>query len=60
VKTLEAAMLGAAGVFGVMAGMAGSFFASRVPNRAETIQTAAGIVLLGGFALVGWAMPVMM
>jgi hypothetical protein len=53
-------MLGAAGVFGVMAGMAGSFFASWLPARAETIQTVAGIILLGGFALVGWAMPVMM
>jgi hypothetical protein len=53
-------MLGVAGVFGVMAGMAGSFFAGWLPTRAEAIQTAAGIILLGGFALVGWAMPVMM
>jgi uncharacterized membrane protein len=53
-------MLGAAGVFGVIAGMAGSFLASWLPARAEAVQTAAGIVLLGGFALVGWAMPVMM
>lgn len=53
-------MLGAAGVIGVMAGMAGSFLATWVPARAQAVQTAAGIMLLGGFALIGWAMPVMM
>jgi hypothetical protein len=53
-------MLGAAGVLGVMAGMASSFLAKWSPARAEAVQTAAGIMLLGGFALVGWALPVMM
>jgi hypothetical protein len=53
-------MLGAAGVLGVMAGMASSFLARRLPARAEAVETAAGIMLLAGFALVGWALPVMM
>jgi hypothetical protein len=53
-------MLGAAGVFGVIAGMGSSFFARWLPAHAEAVQTAAGILLLGGFALVGAAMPVML
>jgi hypothetical protein len=53
-------MLGVAGVFGVMAGTASSFFARWLPAHAEAVQTAAGMLLLGGFALMGWAMPVML
>ncbi len=53
-------MLGAAGVFGVMAGMAGACLVGWLPAHARAVQTAAGLMLLGGFALVGWAMPVML
>jgi hypothetical protein len=60
VKTLEAAMLGAAGVFGVMAGMISACLPRWLPAYAEAVQTAAGLMLLGGFALMGSAMPVML
>lgn len=53
-------MLGAAGVLGVMVGMASASLARWLPAHTKAVQTAAGVMLLGGFALVGWAMPVML
>lgn len=53
-------MLGAAGVFGVIAGTVSACLPRWLPAHAQAVQTAAGLMLLGGFALVGWAMPVML
>lgn len=52
-------MLAAAGLFSVINGVAAACFARRWPAHAQTIETAAGALLFGGFALVGWAAPAM-
>lgn len=52
-------MLAVAGLFSVMTGAVAACLARRWPVHAQTIETAAGALLLGGFALVGWAMPAM-
>lgn len=52
-------MLPAAGLLSVIAGVVGACLARRWPAHAQRIETAAGALMLGGFALVGWAMPAM-
>jgi hypothetical protein len=52
-------MFAAAGLFSVISGAVAASLAQRWPVRAQAIETAAGTLLLGGFALVGWAMPAM-
>jgi len=52
-------MFAAAGLFSVIAGAVAACLARRWPVHAQAIETAAGALLLGGFALVGWAMPAM-
>jgi len=52
-------MFAAAGLFSVTTGAVAACLAERWPVHAQTIETAAGALLLGGFALVGWAMPAM-
>lgn len=50
-------MFAAAGLLSVLAGIAFACFAKRLPEHAEVVETTAGALLLGGFALVGCAMP---
>jgi hypothetical protein len=50
-------MLGIAGLLGVVAGGVLAYFAERLPAHTEFLETAAGILVLGGFALAGYAMP---
>ena len=52
-------MLAIAGFFSVITGVTAACVARRWPAHAQNIETAAGALLLGGFALVGWAMPAM-
>ena len=52
-------MVGLAGLFIVTIGSVGACLAQRVPDHTKTIATAAGFLLLGGFALIGCALPVM-
>jgi len=52
-------MLSLAGLFGVAGGGVVGYLAERFPAHIETIETAAGVLLLGGFALVGCALPAM-
>ena len=52
-------MIGATGLVSVIAGAVVAYFADRFPIRAETIETGAGILLIGGFALVGCMLPMM-
>jgi len=51
------AMLGIAGLLGVVAGGVLAYLAERLPTQTELLETAAGILVLGGFALAGYAMP---
>jgi hypothetical protein len=53
-------MLAIAGLLNVITGATAACLARRWPVHARTIETAAGALLLGGFALVGWAMPAML
>jgi hypothetical protein len=52
-------MLAVAGLLSVITGVVAAGLGRRWPPHAQTIETAAGALLLGGFALVGCAMPVM-
>jgi len=52
-------MLGAAGLFSVMTGSVAAYLSERFPAHVEAVETAAGILLLGGFALIGGALPTM-
>jgi hypothetical protein len=52
-------MLPVAGLLSVIAGIVAACLSPRWPAHAQTIETAAGALLFGGFALVGWAMPAM-
>ncbi len=53
------AMVGAAGLLVVTVGSVVACLAELFPHRKETVETAAGFLLLGGFALMGCALPVM-
>jgi hypothetical protein len=50
-------MLGIAGLLSVVAGGVLAYFAERLPAQIELLETAAGVLVLGGFALAGYAMP---
>ena len=52
-------MVAVAGLLSAITGVVASCLARRWPAHTQTIETAAGALLLGGFALVGWAMPAM-
>ena len=52
-------MLAAAGLLSAITGVVAACLARRWPAYAQSIETTAGALLLGGFALVGWAMPAM-
>ncbi len=50
-------MLGIAGLLSVMAGGAIAYFAERFPGYTEALETAAGVLVIGGFALATSALP---
>jgi hypothetical protein len=50
-------MLGIAGLLAVVAGGVIAYFAERLPAPTELLETAAGLLILGGFGLAGYAMP---
>jgi len=52
-------MLAATGFLTVIAGTVAACLARRWPAHAQRIETVAGVLLLGGFGLMGWAMPAM-
>jgi hypothetical protein len=41
-------------------GAAAAYAAERLPARAEMIETCAGFLLIGGFALIGSTLPVVL
>jgi hypothetical protein len=50
-------MLGAAGLLSITAGAIVAYLAERFPAQVAAMETAAGAMLLGGFALMGCALP---
>jgi hypothetical protein len=52
-------MVGAAGLVVVTIGSVVACLSNRFPAHVEAVETAAGVLLLGGFALIGFALPVM-
>ena len=52
-------MLGFAGLISVMVGGVIAYVAERFPDHIEVLQTAGGLLLIGGFGLIGYAMPAM-
>jgi hypothetical protein len=52
-------MLSLAGLVIVMFGGVTAYIAERFPAHIETLQTAGGLLLIGGFALVGCDLPIM-
>jgi len=48
------------GVLSVVTGAAVAYFAERFPARVEALETGAGFLLIGGFALTGCALPVVL
>lgn len=53
-------MTGSFSLFTVALGAVLAQFADRVTVRTETMEAAAGFMLLGGFAAIGCALPAML
>jgi hypothetical protein len=51
-------MIGLLGLLSVVAGAVTAYVAERYPAQVEALQTGAGILLVGGFALVATGLPV--
>jgi hypothetical protein len=49
-------MTGIVGLFSVVIGAVVAYAADRHPSYIETLETAAGILVLGGFSLAGYAL----
>jgi hypothetical protein len=47
------------GFVSVVAGAAVAYLAERFPTQIEALETGAGVLLLGGFALAGSALPIL-
>ncbi|MEA2981588.1 MAG: hypothetical protein QOF09_3411 [Alphaproteobacteria bacterium] len=56
----EAAIIPLVSIATVVAGAAAAAFAAHVPAHVEAIETGAGVLLLGGFALLGFALPALL
>jgi hypothetical protein len=50
-------MYGAIGLTCVTCGTVAAYLANRVPKYTAALELIAGIILLCGFALLGWNMP---
>ncbi len=50
-------MSAALGFVVVIFGALTAYLASRSPTDAKAVETAAGILMIGGFALIGCALP---
>ena len=53
-------MLGAVSFFSVVIGTAAASVAQCYPNYVEAIETGAGVLLIGGIALAGSFLPVVL
>jgi hypothetical protein len=52
-------MIGAAGLLSVIVGAAIAYISARFPAHIEAMETGAGLLLIGGLALTGCALPAM-
>jgi hypothetical protein len=50
-------MAGALSLIGIVLGAAAAYFADHFPDYIEAIETSAGVLLIGGLALLGSALP---
>jgi hypothetical protein len=57
IKTREGSMIGALSLIGTLLGTAAAYFSERFAAHSEAIETGAGILLIGGLALLGSALP---
>jgi len=53
-------MVGAMSMISVAFAAATAYVADRLPMRTETLETCAGVLLIGGLALLGTALPAML
>jgi hypothetical protein len=53
-------MIGIVSLISVAVGTAAAYLAERLPTRADVIETGAGFLLIGGFALLGSALPILL
>lgn len=53
-------MIGILGLLSVMSGTAIAYLAKRFPAHIELLESGAGALLLGGFALASCALPVIL
>ena len=51
-------MVGALGIIGVIFGAVVAYVSERFPAHTEALETGAGVLLIGGLALTGYALPV--
>ncbi len=49
-------MIGIVGLFSVVIGAAVAYASDRYPSYVETLETAAGLLVLGGFSAAGYAL----
>jgi hypothetical protein len=53
-------MLGVISTVSVLAGSAAATLARRFEHHYEAIETGAGLLMIGGFFLIGTALPIML
>jgi hypothetical protein len=53
-------MLGAASIVSVLLGAVAAVMAEHFPAYTEAVDTCAGVLLIGGFALAGSCLPVVL
>jgi hypothetical protein len=53
-------MIGVVSLIGIVFGTAAACVADRFPAHVEAIQTGAGVLLIGGLALLGSALPMVL
>jgi hypothetical protein len=56
----EEAIIPLVSIATVVAGGAAAALAAQVPEHVEAIEIGAGVLLLGGFALLGFALPTLL
>jgi hypothetical protein len=49
-------MIGIVGLFSVMMGAIVAYASNRYPSHIEALETAAGLLVLGGFSAAGYAL----
>lgn len=53
-------MVGVLGLLSVATGTAVAYLAERFPAQIEALETGAGVLLIGGFALASSALPIIL